>query len=373
MLAEIARRIAAWAPPHAILARIGGSEFAVLDSVEKNSNLTEADVANLIGSITNPYPSAPSARIGACVGIYTTSDLDAREMLRHADIALYAAKAQGRNSFYFFDKELGNQLKRRQHIERDLLAAIHSGELTVWFQPIVNLDSGKVAGFEALLRWSHPVQGAISPPEVVTAAREIGSLAALTEMVFSNCCRLLKQLNKSGPPGIKIAMNLSPLELEITDPDKAILAKLRQMKIPASQLEIEITEEFSLDYERVNGKLKSLANAGVSIALDDFGTGFSTFSSIKNGWINKIKIDKEFVGGSTTSLDDAQLVKSVIDLGKALGIQVSAEGVETEASARLLRSLGCKLAQGFLYSKPVPFAKVRATIERIEAAPVITS
>jgi len=163
-------------------------------------------------------------------------------------------------------------------------------------------------------------------------------------------------------------MNLSPLELEITEVDRLILDGLRNRGLSTAQFEIEITEETSLDYSRADRKLRALADAGVSIALDDFGTGFSTFASIKNGWISKIKIDKEFVSGSTSTLDDALLVKSVIDLGNALEIEVSAEGVETEDSAKLLLSLGCTLAQGFLFSKPVPSSEVLTTIERIETS-----
>ncbi|WP_245415976.1 MULTISPECIES: putative bifunctional diguanylate cyclase/phosphodiesterase [Mesorhizobium] len=368
LLIELAQRAAAWAPGDAILARIGGDEFAIVHQLEPGKSLEHAKVQKLIDSITAPYSSAPSARIGACVGIYESKKLDAADMLLHSDVALYAAKAKGRNEFYFFDTELRHQLERRQHIERDLRAAIASSDLTSWFQPIVDLDTGRVAGIEALVRWTHPVHGTISPPEIITAAREIGALPVLTDMVFTNCCALMGRLNKSGRPEIKVAMNLSPLELDITEVDKLIIEGLRARGLSTAQFEIEITEESSLDYSRADKKLRTLAEAGVSIALDDFGTGFSTFASIKNGWITKIKIDKEFVSGSTSSLDDALLVKSVIDLGKALEIEVSAEGVETKENAKLLLSLGCVLAQGFLFSKPVSSSEILGTIERIETS-----
>ncbi|MGC4026015.1 MAG: EAL domain-containing protein [Mesorhizobium sp.] len=368
LLVEIAQRTIAWAPSDAVLARIGGDEFAIVHKLQAGKNLEQARVQELIDSLTAPYPSAPSVRIGACVGIYETTNLDSADMLLHADVALYAAKARGRNEFHFFDTELRRQLERRQHIERDLRTAIASSDLTSWFQPIVDLDTGRVAGIEALVRWTHALHGTISPPEIITAAREIGALPVLTEMVFTNCCTLMDRLNKSGRPEIRVAMNLSPLELEITEVDKLILDGLRMRGLSTAQFEIEITEESSLDYSRADKKLRTLADAGVSIALDDFGTGFSTFASIKNRWITKIKIDKEFVSGSTSSADDALLVKSVIDLGKALEIEVSAEGVETEDNAKLLLSLGCILAQGFLFSKPVPPSEILTAIERIETS-----
>jgi len=368
LLAEIARRTIAWAPSGAILARIGGDEFAIVHQLAPGASLEHGKVQKLIDSLTAPYQSAPSVRIGVCVGIYETTKLDGADMLLHADVALYAAKAKGRNKFYFFDAELRKQLERRQNIERDLRTAIASPDLTSWFQPIVDLDTGRVVGVEALVRWNHPLHGMISPPEIIIAAREIGALPELTEMVFSDCCALMERLDKSGRPEIRVAMNLSPLELEITDVDRLILDGLRTRGLSTAQFEIEITEETSLDYSRAGKKLRALADSGVSIALDDFGTGFSTFASIKNGWITKIKIDKEFVSGSTSSLDDALLVKSVIDLGKALEIEVSAEGVETEESAKLLLSLGCVLAQGFLFSKPVPPSEIHSVIEKIETS-----
>lgn len=368
LLLEIAKRMAKWAPPEAILARIGGDEFAIVHRLEPADTVNEAKIRQLIDSITGPCTSVPSVRIGACVGIYQTPNLDVTEMLLSADVALYAAKAKGSSEFCFFDETLRKGLERRQRIERDLPTAINTAELTTWFQPVVDLDTGHVAGVEALLRWAHPEHGFIPPPAIVTAAHEIGALPELTRMVFENCCRLLELLNKKNRPDIRVAMNLSPLELEVTDIEKVILEGLRDRGLSTAQFEIEITEEASLNYSRVGKKLKSMADTGISIALDDFGTGFSTFASIKNGWINKIKIDKEFVGGSTSSVDDALLVKSVVDLGKALEIEVSAEGVETEESARLLLSLGCTLAQGFLFSKPVPVAELLATIERIETA-----
>lgn len=368
LLAMIAKRIAAWASPDAILSRIGGDEFAIVHRIEPDHDIDEARVRELIDLLSAPYPSVPSVRIGACIGVYKTGKLDLTDMLQNADVALYAAKARGTNQCYFFDAELRKELERRHRIERDLAPAINSRELTTWYQPIVDMDTGTVAGLEALLRWTHPVHGNIPPPEIVTAARETGTLPTLTGMVFDNCCRLLEHLNETVHPQVKVAMNLSPQELEITDIDSVILDGLRSRGLSTAQFEIEITEESSLDYARVDDKLRGLAEAGISIALDDFGTGFSTFASIKNGWINKIKIDKEFVGGSTSSLDDALLVRSVVDLGKALEIEVSAEGVETEENAKLLLSLGCTLAQGYLFSKPVPFSEVPAVIKKIESS-----
>ncbi|WP_292120654.1 EAL domain-containing protein [Mesorhizobium sp.] len=354
LLVRVARRIENHAPTGATIARIGGDEFVLLFPAGRSPHSTDELASSIIAAIANPDPALNSVRVGASIGIYVSDKPRLTEMLLRADFALYAAKRSGRNEYWLFDAELDHGLERKHCIERDLRGAIEAGALCSWFQPIVRLDTHAVVGFEALLRWQHPVHGAIPPPEIVTAARETGLLSLLTETVFLNCCSMVEELVRNGRQDLRVAMNLSPRELEAGNVDDMILDSLKTKNVPAAMLEIEITEEAPVDRDRVDEKLERLADAGISIVLDDFGTGFSTLVSLKDSRIRKIKIDKNFVRDLARSVEDQALVKAVIDLGRTLGIEVMAEGVETDADRLILRSLDCMIAQGFLFSAALP-------------------
>ncbi|TGQ50644.1 phosphodiesterase [Mesorhizobium sp. M1C.F.Ca.ET.193.01.1.1] len=350
LLVKVARRIEGHAPEGATIARIGGDEFVLLFPAGSSPHSAGELASAIIAAIANPDPELNSVRVGASIGIYQSDRPRLTEMLLKADFALYAAKRGGRNEYCRFDTELDSALERRHCIERDLRGAIEAGALCSWFQPVLRLDTDAVVGFEALLRWQHPLHGAISPPEIVTAARETGLLSLLTETVFRNCCSMIEELVRQGRRDVRVAMNLSPRELEVGNVDDMILGILKARNVPAAMLEIEITEEAPVDRARVDEKVGRLADAGISIVLDDFGTGFSTLASLKDSRIRKIKIDKDFVRDLAKSVADQALVKAVIDLGRTLGIEVMAEGVETEADRLILRSLGCMIAQGYLFS-----------------------
>ncbi|QKC95715.1 putative bifunctional diguanylate cyclase/phosphodiesterase [Mesorhizobium sp. NZP2298] len=354
LLVKVARRIESHAPQGATIARIGGDEFVLLFSAARSAHAAGALASALIAAIAQPDPALNSVRVGASVGIYVSDNPRLTEMLLRADFALYAAKRKGRNEYCIFDAGLDQALERKHCIERDLRGAIEAGALCSWFQPLVRLDTNAVVGFEALLRWQHPLHGAISPPEIVTAARETGLLPLLTETVFRNCCAMIEALAGSGRGDVRVAMNLSPRELEAGNVDDMILDMLKARNLPAAMLEIEITEEAPVDRDRVDEKIGRLADASISIVLDDFGTGFSTLVVLKDSRIRKIKIDKHFVRDLAKSVEDQALVKTVIDLGRALGIEVMAEGVETDADRLILRSLDCMVAQGFLFSPALP-------------------
>ncbi len=354
LLEGIARRLEEASPRGATLARVGGDEFVLLIPARMIACPLDELASTIIAAIAKQHPMVNSVQVGASIGIYLSENPELTEMLLRADVALYAAKRSGRNEFCFFNDDLDRELERRQCIERDLQAAIKSGSLCTWFQPIMRLDTNAIIGFEALLRWNHPLHGAISPPDIVTAARENGLLQLLTETVFLNCCAMIDGLIATGRQNIRVAMNLSPRELEAGNVDEMILNGLEARGLPTDMLEIEITEEAPVDHDRVGEKLGRLSDAGVFIVLDDFGTGFSTLASLKDGRIRKIKIDKGFVRDLATSVEDQALVKSVIDLGQALGREVMAEGVETDVDRRILQSLGCTVAQGFFFSNALP-------------------
>lgn len=259
-----------------------------------------------------------------------------------------------RSNIGLFDTEPDQALDRHQSVEQDLQKAIATQNLTTWFQPIVRLDTAAVVGFEALLRWFHPLHGAVSPPAVVTAARQAGMAKPLTQAVFSSCCTLIEALVKAECRHVKVAMNVSPRELEAECIDDIILKKLEKRNIPTSMFEIEITEDAPLDWEIVGTRIDRLSDAGIAIVLDDFGTGFSNLNSLKDARIAKIKVDQSFIRSLATSKKDQLLVSAMIDVGRELGIEVTAEGIETQADRNALRALGCETAQGFLFSAAVP-------------------
>lgn len=354
LLLKIARRIDAVVPPGVTLARIGGDEFTLLFVAASAPSSPEHLARQIIAAIIRPYTGINSVQVGASIGICISQRPCLTHMLLRADFALYTAKNRGRNELCMFDAELEGSFNRQQCIERDLKAALQSGELQSWYQPIVRLDTRQIVGFESLLRWQHPEHGQISPPEIVTTARTTGLLQSLTETVFRNCCTMMEQLQRGGRADLRVAINVSPRELEAADIDSMILQGLAARGLPPSMLEIEITEETPVDPERVGEKLARLAQAGISIALDDFGAGFSTLASLKDGRISKVKIDRSFTKDLTCRAESRLLMKATIDLAHTLGMEVMAEGVETTDQAQILQSLGCACAQGYLFSAALP-------------------
>lgn len=367
LLVKIARRIGAEAPAGSTLARVGGDEFALMLAPRSTSAGPEVLATRIIASISRPYAGINSIQVGASIGIYVAQEPALTNMLLRADFALYAAKRRSRNQLCIFDAELEKAFKRQQCIERDLKAALESGELQSWYQPIVRLETREVVGFESLLRWQHPEHGAIAPPEIITTARTTGLLPALTETVFWNGCTMMERLGREGRSDIRVAINISPRELEAADIDTMILEGLSMRGLPPSMLEIEITEEAPVDPEHVGEKLARLAQAGISIVLDDFGSGFSTLASLRDGRISKIKIDRSFADDLAGTDESRLLMKAIIDLAHTLDIQVMAEGVEAEEQAGILQSMGCTCAQGFLFSPALPIDEA-LTLRRVTLA-----
>lgn len=367
LLVAIAQRIRQISPERSVLARIGGDEF-VLVYPEPSATIEAGLVAaRIIGSLSAHYEGILSVEIGACVGICRLERLDPVEMLLRADFALYAAKRRGRNEYYFFEKRLHHEWERKQSIERDLRIAIETGQIQTYFQPVVELSSGRMVGFEALLRWDHPQHGTIAPPEIIDVACEVGVVRQLTKNVFFNCCEMIDKLTESGRCDLTVAMNLSPREMAGGRIPHEILSQMERRDLPVSMLEIEITEEAPFDQRGMNDSLDALSNAGVSIALDDFGTGFATFASLKKGLIDKIKIDQVFVRGIAESEGDQHIVRAMVALADALGVKVTAEGIETEEDRDMLCALGCSSGQGFLFAPALPMGMALAALARSSA------
>jgi diguanylate cyclase (GGDEF)-like protein len=355
------------------VARVGGDEFIVLQTRIANPKDATVLAKRILRAVSAPYDlNGNPVAIGASIGIALApcDGASADELLGHADLALYRAKANGRNDFCFFDVEMGQYAKERAKLELELRDGLVRDEFEVWYQPWVNLTTGKVAGCEALLRWRHPIRGLIGPMEFIPTAEETGQIWQLGELVLRGACRDAA----SWPPHIKLAINLSAAQFVGGKLSEAVFSALEETGLEARRLELEITETLVIDdYEEPREALFQLRERGISIALDDFGTGYSSLTHLRQLLFDRIKIDKSFVAEMTTRADCAAIVSTIIALGKSLGISVTAEGVETETQIALLRAAGCTEAQGYLFSRPRPATDILKTLLSNGAAGVIAA
>ncbi len=369
VLMEVATRLRQTVPDQAIVARLGGDEFAVLYDPRLVEETPDILATRLVTAMTIPFASFDAGRIGVSIGIYESEHDEIDHMLVCADAALYSAKNKGRNQHYIFDDELRSVMEMKRDVERDLAAAIADGLLQVWFQPIVTSDGRTLDTVEALLRWNHPRHGWISPPEVMSVASFSGQLEPLMRFVLNESCSMIRTLQAFGLDRVRVAMNVSPRQMTQIAVDELILTQLRSLDLPAAMLEVEITEETAVDIRAVQHKLHNLTQAGIRIAIDDFGVGYSSLASLRQLNATRVKIDRSFIANITTSDGDQALVKAIISLGQSLGIEVVAEGVETDLEVRQLRRLGCGLLQGYYFGKPMPISDISNWITKLETRP----
>jgi diguanylate cyclase (GGDEF)-like protein/PAS domain S-box-containing protein len=335
--------------------RLGGDEFeVVLPSTSSKEDLSRL-AQGIIDSLSRPYTiNGTAVSIGASVGI-VTSDYDDRtsdDLMRDADLALYAAKAAGKGCFRFFAPEMHETARERQRMESDLRVALEKGQLRVVFQPSVDASSEKVTGFEALIRWDHPEHGPVSPALFIPLAEEIGLINEIGEWVLRTACAEAT----NWPPQVSVAVNLSPVQFKLPSLPSTVRAVLNETGLPAKRLELEITEGvFLSNDEHVHEMIHNLKKIGVKLALDDFGTGYSSLSYLLRVPFDKIKIDQSFVrGASGPESRNAALIKAMVGLAADLQMETTAEGVETQEELMLIRNLGCSLIQGYYFGKPMP-------------------
>ena len=335
--------------------RLGGDEFeVVLPATSSKPDLSEL-AQGIIDSLSRPYTiNGTVVSIGASIGI-VTSDYDDRtsdDLMRDADLALYAAKAAGKGCFRFFEPEMHEAARDRQLMESDLRVALEKGELRVVYQPQVDASSEAVTGFEALVRWQHPDHGAVSPAVFIPLAEEIGLINEIGEWVLRTACSEAA----NWPLHITVAVNLSPVQFKSHALPSTIRAVLAETDLAAKRLELEITEGvFLSNDEHVHDMIRSFKDIGVKLALDDFGTGYSSLSYLQRVPFDKIKIDQSFVrGASDPESRNAALIRAMVGLASDLKMQTTAEGVETQEELQLVRDLGCSLVQGYIFGKPMP-------------------
>ncbi|SFP44652.1 putative bifunctional diguanylate cyclase/phosphodiesterase [Qipengyuania nanhaisediminis] len=336
------------------IARLGGDEFAVIIH-ERDPAADLVDTARLLKDcfdqdVTIDGQSAPtSASIG--IAVAPGDGTDTTVLLKHADLALYRAKRDGKATFHFFEQSLDEQARRRREMELDLRLAIKDGGFELHFQPLYSLTHERLQGFEALIRWNHPTRGTISPAEFIPLAEETGLILQVGEWVVREACHIAS----GWPEDISVAVNISPKQFTYPGLSTTILQALTNSGLPPQRLELEITESvFIADVEHTLSTLHSLRNLGVRISLDDFGTGYSSLSYLRQFPFDKIKIDQSFVRDLAQQGNNAHaVIRAITTLADALSMETLAEGVEDEQQCRILREEGCGSIQGYLLSRPV--------------------
>jgi diguanylate cyclase (GGDEF)-like protein len=341
------------------VARLGGDEFAIIQTAVTDPAEVTDLVARIYRAIREPYEClghqvTADASIGIALAPQHGADLD--QILKNADLAMYAAKAAGRRTSRFFKPDMDARVQARRILEMDLRQAISEGALEVYYQPCVSLGDNKITGCEALLRWRHPVRGMISPAEFIPIAEDTGLINQLGEWVLTTACAEAA----TWPEHIKLAVNVSPVQFRSGTLALKIVAALAASGLSAGRLELEITEAVLIrDDEAALAILHQLRAVGVQIALDDFGTGYSSLSYLQRFPFDKIKIDRCFVTDLAETGGSSSIVQAVVNIAAARHMTTTAEGVETEQQRDLLRSLGCTEMQGYLFSPARSAADIR--------------
>ncbi len=364
LLIEVAKRLSGSVRETDIVARLGGDEFVVvlptIDTPADAAHVAEkiiaamAQVFLLEGSELRTSPS-----IG--ISLYPEDAIDIADLLKNADIAMYHAKELGRNNFQFFTETMQIAANNRLAVEADLRTAIEQGQFILHYQPQLDLRNGRLIGVEALVRWEHPLRGLISPLDFIAVAEETGLIVQLGDWVLVEACRQLARWRANGLTAVVMSINLSACQFLDPDLPKRLDAVLAENGLDASSLNLEITESMSMASPETTASLiQSLTGMGTSLAIDDFGTGYSSLAYLKLFPIKTLKIDRSFVKDIETDPNDAEICDVTVLLAHKLGLDVVAEGVETEAQLRYLRSIGCEKIQGYLISRPLPADQAEA-------------
>jgi diguanylate cyclase (GGDEF)-like protein len=359
LLQTVAARIRACVKPGDLIARLGGDEFAVIRTEVASIDEVVEFVTRLHEIIRRPYEClghqlSTDASIGIALAPQDGTELD--QLIKNADLAMYAAKAGGRRTHRFFEPAMDLSAKARLSLEQDLRQAMIDGGFEIHYQPLVDLRLGEVRGCEALLRWRHPERGMVSPAEFIPVTEDTGLITELGEWVLRTACAEAA----TWPDHVRLAVNVSPVQLKCQTLALRIAGALAASGLKPGRLEIEITEAVLIrDDEAALAILHQLRDIGVRIALDDFGTGFSSLSYLKRFPFDKIKIDRCFVSDISETDGSSSIVQAVVNIATALNMTTTAEGVETEAQRELLKRLGCTEMQGYLFSAPRPAAEVR--------------
>ncbi len=352
LLKAVANRLRGCVRESDTVARVGGDEFAIVQTGVEQATDTATLARRICESLRAPYDLLGHVvMVDSSIGIAVAPNdgTEATELLKNADMALYGAKAHRRGSYRFFEPGMDARMKARRTLELALRAALANGEFELYYQPLVDLQKDEVTSCEALLRWHHPERGMVGPAEFIPLAEEIGLIVPLGEWVLKRACADAVLW----PDDVKVAVNLSPIQVMNKNLVPVIVGALASSGLPAQRLEIEITESVLLqNTELTLATLHRLRELGVKISMDDFGTGYSSLSYLRSFPFDKIKIDRCFISGLADGEDARAIVQAIAGLARNLGIMTTAEGVETQQQLDQVRFLGCTEMQGFLFSPP---------------------
>ncbi|MBK1690785.1 putative bifunctional diguanylate cyclase/phosphodiesterase [Ectothiorhodospira mobilis] len=340
------------------LSRLGGDEFGILLNAVESPDLAARVAHRLVQAVNREYEVEGHAVFLACsagVSIHPLDGGDSETLIKNADAALHEAKRQGRNGYHFYTREMNSQSYRYLVLENALAKALSRDQLEIHYQPQICLASGRVRGMEALLRWEHPQEGMLSPPQFIPIAEETGLIEGLGAWVMQRVCRDLQRLEARGLRPEWAAVNLSPRQFRQADLVQTYRDILRRRDIPPQWIELELTESTLMqDVDAAVNSLRQLHHLGFRLAVDDFGTGYSSLSHLKNFPIHTLKVDRTFVQDAPEDANDAAIVTAIVAMAKGLGLEVIAEGVETPEQLAFVQALDCSLVQGFYYARPAP-------------------
>ncbi len=362
LLKNVAQRLRGCMRAGDTLARQGGDEFTVLlPDLHCEENATVI-AQKIIDDFSIPYHVVGNEfRATASIGIalYPRDGETADALLRNADIAMYKVKGNGKNGFQLFSPAISSCYQDRLVLENELRQAVKNGEFELHFQPQVNVRGGTVVGLEALLRWNHPVHGLLNPGGFIELAEESGLIVSITDWVLAEACRNLAGWRARGFLDLRVAVNVSPSEFERNDLVERVCSQLDRYRIPGEYLEVEITENLLLsETVSVVEKMRALRSRGVRIAIDDFGTRYSSLNYLRNFPISAIKIDQSFVRDLSERQGGSPIISAIVGIARGFGLDLVAEGVETDYHLEVLHALGCEEMQGYLFSRPVPADEV---------------
>ncbi|WP_353230263.1 EAL domain-containing protein [Novosphingobium sp.] len=361
LLVMTAQRLTVAAHGH-FVARLSGDEFVVIQQLDADSAAVDRLARGLVAALSHAVtiasqPVQTSTSLG--IAIYPQDGAETSTLMRNADLALYRAKENGRGTFAYFEEALNERAQLRSRLEADLRVAIRDGQFVLYYQPLFDLATGAIASFEALIRWQHPTRGMVPPIEFIPFAEETGLIVPIGEWAMRDACRQAVHW----PDGVRVAVNVSSIQFRHPSLVDMVLSALAHSGLQPDRLEIELTESIFLESEETTlANLYRLRSLGVRIALDDFGTGYSSLSYLQSFPFDKLKIDQSFIRNLFARQGASAVVRAIIDLAAALGMETTAEGVEDFAQLEELKLQGCSTVQGYLFSRPIDAAAAQALL-----------
>ena len=365
LLKSIAAKLRDLLPSTDRIARLGGDEFAILQ-ISSAQPISSTQIAErIIEIVSQPHDiDGHDVTVGASIGVAIArpGEISTENLLKSADLAMYSAKSEGRGTYRIFDPQMDAMVQTRRSLERDMRTALAQGGFELYYQPLVNLQTKRVTAFEALMRWNHKERGAVPPSEFIPVAEDMGLIVQLGEWALRHACMEAV----AWPDDIRVCVNLSPLQFSKGNLVSTVVSALASSGLPASRMELEITESVLLEKsERNIAILNQLRKLGVRISMDDFGTGYSSIGYLRSFPFDKIKIDQSFVRDLLVDKGSLAIVRAIASLGVSFGMITTAEGVETEEQMRCLNLEGCIEVQGYLYSKPIEANQVTSVLARL--------